>query len=211
VSHRETSIRSLLIIGLSAACAYAQNYTPLTSSERWHLYARETVLSPGLYFASLGSALGSQLDNKPPEWRQGVAGYGRRATSQLGLLAIDETLHEAGSAALGYDPRYLRCDCHGFWKRSGHAIAWTLLTKNAAGETRLDIPRIAGSYGSGMISTLWKPARLHPLTDGVRDGHQQLGFDFGIDLVKEFAPELKRVFSRSKPTPAGDAKPIVVP
>ncbi len=168
-------------------------YMPLSNEQRWDRYWDQTFLSPGLYFASLGAASGAQLAHDPPEWRQGIAGYGRRAASQFGIFTIQTTVHEAGAAALGYEPRYLRCDCTGGWRRAGHAAKMSLLTVNREGKMRPDLPTLAGAYGSGMLSMYWYPARYHPLSDGVRAGNMQMGFVLGIHLIQEFSPEIKRV------------------
>lgn len=169
-------------------------YTPLTGAERWRRYWNETFLSPGLYLASLGAASGAQLSHDPPEWKQGAAGYGRRALSLFGTFTIQTTVHEAGAAALGYEPRYLRCECSGALRRTAHAIKWSLVTKNRQGQARPDLPTLAGAYGSGMLTMYWYPQRYNPLTDGVRLGTQQVGFAVGVHVVQEFGPDLKRFF-----------------
>jgi len=167
-------------------------YQPLTNQQRWDHYLQDTVLSPGLYFASLGVAAGSQLAHDPPEWRQGFAGYSRRSASAFGVFTIQATVHQGAAAALGYDPRYRRCDCGGFWRRSGHAIKWSFLTRNASGQTRFDVPALAGAYGAGMLPIFWYPHRFNPLTDGVRIGNQEVGFYVGLNVLREFAPEIKQ-------------------
>jgi hypothetical protein len=171
-------------------------YKPLTGSERWRQYRDDTWLSPGFYIVALATAADSQYAWDPPEWGPGAAAYGRRSASWLGVFGIEETVHHGGAAALGYDPRYLRCGCKGFFRRSGHAIKWSFVTKNTAGRTRLDLPTLAGAYGGGMLSTYWYPSRYQPLTDGARIGHQEMGFVIGLNLINEFGPELKRVFTR---------------
>lgn len=192
------AISILFLVTCLSTRGYSQTplpYVPLTGSERWHRYWKDTILSPGLYFAAVGAASGGQLGNDPPEWRQGVQGLAKRSASLLGLFAIQETVHQGSAAALGYDPRYLRCDCRGFLPRSAHALKWTFLTRNSAGQPRIDFPFLAGAYGSGMLSTYWYPARYQPLTDGFRVGTQQLGFGAGLNLIREFGPELKHVFT----------------
>ncbi len=184
----------LCLVPASLPAQTVSNYVPLTGPERWTRYWNESFLSPGLYFAALGAASGAQLGNDPPEWGQGLRGYGRRSASLFGTFAVQTTIEEGGSALMGYDPRYRHCDCQGFWKRSGHAVKWTFLTSDNQGRTRPNIPMVAGAYGSGMVTTLWYPDRYNPLKDGVREGTQQLGFGVGVSLVKEFAPELKRFF-----------------
>ncbi len=186
--------------GLAAQFALAQpaapSYVPLNSHERWKRYWDESFLSPGLYFAALGSATFAQLANDPPEWRQGAAGYGRRSVSLLGLFAMDVTIHEGGAAVLGYDPRYFHCKCTGLLPRTGHALVWSFITHDNKGRVRIDFPALAGAYGSGMLSMYWYPHRYSPLTDGVRVGTQDLGFQIGVNVLREFGPEIKRVFRR---------------
>jgi hypothetical protein len=172
----------------------ATDYTPLTDTERWRRYVDKTLLSPELYLAALSGAGWEQLENEPPEWRQGVAGYARRSASLLGTFAMEVTIHEAGAAALGYDPRYSACDCHGFFRRSGHAILWSFITRNNQGSLRPDLPAISAAYGSGMLSMYWYPARFSPLTDGVRLGSQQVGAQVGLNWIREFTPEFRKVF-----------------
>lgn len=185
----------LALVPLSAFSQTITPYQPLTGAERWNRYWNDTILSPGLYFAAAGAASGGQLGNDPPDWGQGTKGYAKRTAALLGRFTMQTTVHQAASAALGYDPRYLSCDCKGFLRRSGHAIKWTLLTRNNDGETRLDFPKMAGAYGSGMLSMYWYPSRFNPLTDGVRAGNQQMGFEFGVSVIREFSPELKHFFT----------------
>jgi len=193
----------LLSVFVPATAAFAQtvpSYQPLTGSQRWHRYWKDTILSPGLYFAAAGAASGAQLGNDPPEWGQGVEGYAKRSASLLGTFVLQETIHQGGAALLGYDPRYQNCACKGFFSRSGHAIKWTFLTRNTKGAARFNLPLAASAYGSGMLSMYWYPARFNPLSDGVRLGNQQMGFEVGVSLLREFTPELKRLFKlRKKP------------
>jgi hypothetical protein len=169
-------------------------FAPLNSTQRWDLYWHDTFLSPGLYFASLGAASGMHVAHDPEEWGQGTRGYSKRAGTLLAAFTIQTTVREAGDALLGYDPRYRRCECRGSGKRFAHAIAWSFLTRNNSGSTRLDVANLAGAYASGMIPILWYPDRYSPLKDGFRLGTQQVGFSVGVDVIREFNPELKKAF-----------------
>jgi len=175
-------------------------YAPLTASQRWDHYLHLTFLSPGIYLASLAAAGGSQLAKDPPEWRQGFDGYAKRTGSLFATFAIQASVQEGTAAALGYDPRHLRCECQGAGRRLAHGVLWSFLTKNNEGQTRFNIPVVAGAYAAGMIPLLWYPDRYSPLKDGFRRGSQQLGFAVGANLLAEFSPEIKRFFRR-KSTP----------
>jgi hypothetical protein len=172
----------------------APDYVSLSGAERWQRAGQQTFLSPALYFASFGSAAGQQLHNDPPEWRQGLKGYARRSASQFGAFTLQIGIREASAAALHYEPRYIRSGREGFLPRAGHAIAWSFVTWDTDRHVRFNVPAVAAAYGSGMISTAWYPARYSAFHDGVRNGNRQMGVAVGVNVLREFAPELKRFF-----------------
>ena len=116
------------------------------------------MADPNFYGAALVSAGYSQITKDPPEWQQGASGLARRTASWLAVYGIRETMHQGGEAILGYHPRYLSCDCSGFFPRTAHAIKWTFLTRNKSGETRLDLPVIRWH--------LWRQYALDLLVSG---------------------------------------------
>jgi hypothetical protein len=170
------------------------NYKPLTGKERAAFFVSDTLLSPLTYVAAVAGGGIQQLNNAPPEWNQGAKGYAKRSASVLGMVLIQGAIDDGAAAVLGYEPRYIHCGCNGFLKRTGHAVVWSIITKNNAGANRLNLPAIAGAYGSGMLGTMWYPNRFDPLKDGVRLGTYQLPFIAGANWLREFSPDLKRAF-----------------
>jgi hypothetical protein len=171
------------------------NYIPITGKERWNLYTKGTLLSPGPYVVGLGLASVAQASNEPKEWGGDWGGYGKRVASTYGIILTEETIHQSMATALRTDPRYLRCDCKNGWHRSWNAIEMTLLTRDNRGRLTIDAAQIAGAYGSGMISTFWYPSRYSPTAQGLRIGNLNLAVVAGVNIIREFSPELKRVFS----------------
>jgi hypothetical protein len=172
----------------------------LTSSQRWDHYLHQSFLSPALYFVSFAAAGGAQFEKDPPEWKQGLEGYSKRTGNLFATFSIQTSVQEGAAAALHYDPRHVRCDCQGGGHRLAHAIFWSFLTKNDAGQTRFNFPVVAGAYAGGVIPLLWYPDRYSLLKDGVRRGSQDLGFAVGTNLIAEFSPELRHLF-RHKSNP----------
>jgi hypothetical protein len=84
-----------------------ETYKPLTGQDRWNIYFREAFWSPGAFFPAAGPALGAHLDNDPPEWGQGSAGYSRRVANRFGRFALQETYEAAGAALLQHEVRYI--------------------------------------------------------------------------------------------------------
>ena len=171
---------------------------PLTGRERWRRYLQQTYSTPPIYFVSLGFALGMQALNTPSEWGAGWEGYGKRAGTMYATVVIQNSIYQAGSAALHNEGRYIPCQCRGTLHRAGYALEMTFLTYHNTHKV-LDVSQLAGAYGSGMIPVLWYPSRYSPTVQGVQNGHVQMGFVFAVREVQEFAPELKRFFGRFKP------------
>jgi hypothetical protein len=87
------------------------NYIPMTGKERWNLYTKGTLLSPGPYVVGLGLASVAQASNEPKEWGGGWGGYGKRVASAYGIILTEEAIHQSLATVLRTNPRYLRCDC----------------------------------------------------------------------------------------------------
>jgi|SRR5579859_1346947 len=177
----------------------APSYVSLTAKQRSDRFFKEYLGSPFTYIAAAGAASGGQIGNDPKEWTRSWEGYGKRVGTTFALFTIDTGVHEAGDAMLGLDPRYFRCRCRGGLQRTWNAVEMSFLAYDSKVRKRFDLPQLAGSYGSGMIVTTWYPKRYDPLIQGVQMGHQQMGFVVGINLIREFSPELKRFFGNLKP------------
>lgn len=199
------SRRALLMLALAAlpvaASAQTQSspaapeptYQPLSAKQRREFYVREKLLDPGIVFASAGQAVGAQSSDDPPEWGQGGDAYARRFASQLGFNLVRVSVENAGAAALGQDPRYIRCRCSGFYRRAGHAAVSGFATTGRDGARRFAPARVGSHYAASMTQLAWMPSRFG-WRDGLRVGTQNLSFGLGTNLLREFAPELKRLF-----------------
>ena len=175
--------------------AGADQRLPLAFGDRARLYYSET-LGPGAVFRSGFVALMNQRDNDPPEWRQGTAGYSRRLASRFARHGVQESIEFGAGALLREDPRYFRAGSGGFWRRTGHAIASTLLTRTAEGGWRPAFARLGGIYGGAMISTAWYPSRYSALGDGIRLGTTSVGVSAAVNVLREFWPSLRSAFRR---------------
>jgi hypothetical protein len=169
-------------------------YQPLDGHERWQRWVSEDGRSPAIHVESLASAAYLQSIPDPSAWGRSPGGFVRRLGSSYGSNLIQNTVHESLAGALGTDPRYYACACSGFFHRSGHALKMTFLTYDRSGRQVLDIPQIAGAYGSSMIEAMWWPHHYTALVQGVQTGHIEVGFIGAEHLAQEFAPEFKRLF-----------------
>jgi len=176
-----------------AAVGAGSSYRPLTGKERLDIYVRQAFWSPGVLFRAAGPALGSHLKNRPPEWGQGMEGYGRRFANRFGRFALKETYEAAGAAALGHEVRYLRSTRSGFLPRAGHAMAATFITYDRNGRRTPHIARLGSAFAAEFTGNLWMPAGYRTSTEAVRGVGIELGISSVFNLFREFSPELKRV------------------
>lgn len=171
-------------------------YHPLTARERWRFYLRETYLSPRPYIRATVSGLVQQWEDEPSEWEQGMRGYARRTTSAWGLFTLADTYEAAGAAALGHEVRYVRCRCSGFGPRFRYAVASSLLARDRNGRIVPAVARIGGEFAAGYTAKLWLPEGYQSDSRIARNVLVQTGFKGIVNTLKEFTPELRRVFRR---------------
>jgi hypothetical protein len=174
-------------------------FVPLSGSQRASLFFKGYVASPIPYLTSIAEATVTLMADDPDGWGRNWNDYGKRVGTNFALLTMEEGIHDAGDAALRLDPRYFRCRCSGVWPRAWHALKMTALAYDGDGRLHLDLPRFVADYGSSMIVTTGYPPHYAPLVQGVQMGHMQVGSDAGMNLLREFSPDLKRIFHRRKP------------
>ena len=86
----------------------------------------------------------------------------------------------------------------GFWRRSGHALRGTLLTRTDRGGETVSTWRIGSAYGAAFLSNQWYPDRFNTVRLGFLQGSVTLGFDLLGNVASEFWPDLKRKVLRRK-------------
>jgi hypothetical protein len=168
----------------------------LQSKLRFHA---ESVYGPWSLVGSAAYAGILQADTAPEEWRQGAGAYGKRFASTVGYTAIYGAMAFGLDSTLHQDPRYFRSSSTGFWRRTGHALRGTILTRTDSGGETLSTWRLGSAYGAAFLSNQWYPDRLNTVRLGVVQGSVRLGLDFFANLGAEFWPDLKRKLRHRQP------------
>jgi hypothetical protein len=159
----------------------------LTLGEKYRLSLKRTFDPVEIFRLSTSAAI-NHWRNYPSEWGQGWDAFGVRVASQLGQQLVREQLEFGVWAADHEDPRWYRSDLTGVWPRTRYAIVHTFITKSDSGNTMLAYSRFVGDYGAGFISRQWYPDRFHTAGQGFEAGTISLGFDMGMNVVREFWP-----------------------
>jgi hypothetical protein len=181
--------------------AYVPKDVPLVAlngRQRVQLWVRASFTTYGIYFKTAFFSVSDQIKDRPPAWGDGWAGYGKRVASRQGQFVIQNSLSALGNGLLGYEPRYNRCKCDGFWPRTGHAVLRNFVTYDRTEtKTRLQIPLYAGAFGAGVVAGTWTPNH-DLLTTGAHGMLTQAGFGMLANVVGEFWPEIERVWKHKK-------------
>ncbi len=152
---------------------------------------RETFGEKAVLRSAAGACFGHAL-RRPVEWARTAAGYGRRAGSGFAQYGVKTGIQFAVSALRHEEQRYQRAEVTGLWRRTRHALVATLIVpkKKREGKT-VAAGRLSGAFGAGLISRLWQPVRLHTFSSGFASGGISLGIDAGLNVLREFWPDLR--------------------
>ena len=163
-----------------------QLYTPPTQREQFHNYLFDAFGPNAFASAALTAGFG-QLDNAPPEWKQGAEGYGKRFGSAFGIGVASDTARFALAEALKEDTFYYRCACKGFFPRLKHAMISTLTARRGEdGHIVFSVPELVGPYAGTMTAVYgWYPSR-YGAKDALRMGNFNLLGDMGGNVALEF-------------------------
>jgi hypothetical protein len=175
--------------------AVAQPVAPLDMNGKLRFHT-EAIFGPWSLAGSAAYAGLLQEADAPTEWGQGADAYGKRFVSTVGGVAIYGVLGFALDSTLHEDPRYYRSRSTGFWRRTGHALRGTILTRTDRGGEALSFWRLGSAYGAAFLSNQWYPDRLNTVRLGVLQGSLAVGFGFVSNLGSEFWPDLRRKILR---------------
>lgn len=170
---------------------------PLTANQRLKLFVRQSFTTPGIYVKTALFSVGDQINDSPPEWESDFGGYARRVGSRQAQFVIQNSFVSLGNGILGYEPRYDRCRCSGFWSRMGHALARNFITYDRSEKSsRPQVALYGGAFAAAAVAGTWKPSNRDLVAEGYRGVITQVGFGSAANLLGEFAPDFRRILRR---------------
>ena len=175
-------------------------FLPLTNQQRGEVYLRQTFGTPGPYVVRLFSAGVDQARDYPSQWGGGMGAYGERVANRYGRFLVANSVSALGNAALGYEPRYDLCRCHGFGARVRHAVVRDFVTYNRTErDLRPAIPSYAGAFVSGMVSSQWLPGKQNVVRSGALAMLSQAGYGSAYNIFSEFAVDILHKITKKYP------------
>jgi hypothetical protein len=178
----------------------ARDFKPLSQSERNGLYLK-SLTNPVMYVKSALSGAIDHANDKPAEWGQGAAAYGKRVGNIAGQYAVQRTVTYGLSSLTHEDNRYFGSGEKGFWRRTGYALSSSVLARHDNGKRYPSVSLIGGFAAAAFLSRSWQPPSTHSAGDGAVSFGYSMGYNAVACTVKEFLPDILRRFRKGTAAP----------
>ncbi len=164
---------------------------PLTGEDKFRIYIHKTFGPPGLILPAFGA--GFQMLNPPShyprEWKDGGGAFGRT----YGYKVADRTSRETAQFLTGFllheDPRYQRSTSTNAFRRTLHALAFTVFDKTDSGRNTLAVSNFASAAAGGFVGMGILPDSYNDLTHAEqRMASEFLQIAIG-NIATEFEPQ----------------------
>ncbi len=182
---------------------------PLTSGQKFTLFAREAVDPVTFAGAGLSAAIG-QARNDDREYGQGAAGYGKR----FGVAYLGETSNSffsnfAYPVLFRQDPRYFRLGTGPVKRRIGYALTREFVTTSDAADRHrvFNWSSVLGAFSAAALANAYLPTRNQGWGPTMTRSASSIGFGSASGLVAEFWPDIRRKFFTRKKKAAAPAAP----
>ncbi|HSZ02126.1 MAG TPA: hypothetical protein VK788_21695 [Terriglobales bacterium] len=165
--------------------------TPLTGQDKFLLYIHKSFGPPAVILPAFGA--GFQMLNPPNhyprEWKDGADAFGRN----YGYRVADRTSRETAQFLTGFllheDPRYQRSTSTNAFRRTFHALAFTVVDKTDSGRNTLAISNFAAAAAGGLVGMGILPNGYNDITHaGQHMASEFLQIAIG-NVAAEFEPE----------------------
>lgn len=167
---------------------------PLTSSQKFHLFAKNSSDPFQFAFAAFEAGVG-QATNSFPGYGQGAAGYGKRYGASLADLT-------SGNFFAGYvypsllkqDPRYFRLGKGSVTHRIFYSFAQAFVCRTDKGGRSFNWSNVLGIVTAGTISNAYYPSSDRGA--GLTASRSAVSLVYGSigGLLDEFWPDIDRKF-----------------
>jgi hypothetical protein len=198
-------LATVLTLLLGVSCGWAQAPIRYTAPEEKSL--REREISKPAFIGSGVSATFGTIINHPHEWGRTLGGFGKRFAGAFGKHLVKTSVQYGVAAVRHEELSYQPSGEQRFAPRLRHAMLSTVITrKTTTGEKTIATSRLAGAAAGGFTSRLWMPARYHTVASGVGSMGVSLGVDTGINVLREFWPDIRHrrpAYRAQSAAPAG--------
>lgn len=174
-------------------------YSPLSPRCKFHLFLRQTY-SP-YTFASAGfQATWDQATGQWPQFGGGMQGWGKRFGTSLADTESRRLIQSfALSTLLHQDPRYFPSYKKRLISRAWYAATRVVIVRNDIGSDGFNTSEFLGALFASSLQNAYYPRHYRTFGDTMSRYGGALGSDALDYLLREFTPDMKRLFRRHAP------------
>ena len=172
----------------------------LSVKEKLRYDARHFFDLENLAFAGMGAGL-DQLRERPGEWGDGYGAFGQRYGSHFGQYLVQRSVMAPVQAIDHEDTRFFRSRRTSYKGRFADAVLQTVWRRNDSGGMMPAYSEFLGDYSAAAVSRMWWPNRFHTVSAALIAGSDTVLIDAGINVLHEFAPDVKRWLHLQRFTP----------
>ncbi len=174
-------------------------YHPLTAQGKFKI-ATQDSFDPGVFIITGMISGEAQLAHSIPSFGQESSGFLRYYGTTYGNLAIGNYMREGiYPTLLHQDPRYFRRGAGSGLSRVAYAVSQVFVARSDSGRSQFNFSEVLGSATAAAVSIAYYPGRRTAGNAASKMGIQ-LGIGAAGNILKEFWPDLDRMFRR-KPLP----------
>ena len=175
------------------------SYLRLSDRCKFRLFLR-TTYSP-YTFASAGfEATEAQATDQWPHYGGGMQGWGKRFGATLANTESRRFIQGyALSTILHQDPRYFPSPQKGLFPRAWYSATRVVITKNDRGGSTFNTSEFLGTLLTSALQNSYYPRPDRTFGDTMDRFSGALSSDVIGDLLREFTPDMKRLFRRHAP------------
>ena len=135
-----------------------------------------------------------------PHYGGGMEGWGKRFGATLANTESRRFIQGfALSTILHQDPRYFYSPNRRFFPRVWHSVTRVVITKNDQGDSTFNTSEFLGALFSSALQNSYYPRHDRNLGDTMNRFSGALSSDAIDDLLREFTPDMKRLFRKHAP------------
>jgi hypothetical protein len=165
--------------------------SPLTGEDKFRIYIDKAFGPPAAILPALGTSyqMANPPNHYPKEWKDGSGAFGRI----YGYKVADRTSRETAQFLTGFllreDPRYQRSSSANAFRRTFHALAFTVVDKTDSGRSTFAVSNFAGAAAGGFVGMGILPNGYNDLTHAEqRMASEFLQIAIG-NVATEFEPQ----------------------
>lgn len=163
----------------------------LSVADKLRYDARHFVAIDNIVYAGIGASL-DQWRDRPGQWGEGWGPFGERYASHVGQYAIQRSIMFPVQAIDHEDTRYFRSKRPTLQGRVGDALLQTVWRHDDNGGMMPAFSEFLGDYGAAAVARSWWPDQYRTKTSIMIAGSDTILIDAGINVLHEFAPDIKR-------------------